>query len=491
MKKLMLLIAFISLVRFVNAQKQGNIWYFGYQAGLDFSSGTPVNLSGGETGTDFNPNVINQEGTSCISDSSGNILLYTGGQTIWNRNNIAMPNGTGIKGGVSSTQSSLILPLPGSNRIFYVFTSAEFQDYAWANSSRSYDYSVVDMCLDDGKGDVIEGQKNIVLLDSSTEKLAACIDANDSGYWVVGHKMFSNQFNAWHLTSGGITDTVVSHIGTIQGWNNVHSGWDYSAAQGQMKLNASGTKLALAISNFQPAYLDLFDFNNNTGVVSNFCHMVIDSALQRDIYGIEFSPDGTKLYATLLAGPPGPPIYQFDLTAGGGNCDSIFASRLKLIQLYSCNGIGMQLAPNGKIYIVINTMHSLGCINYPNLKGFAANFDSTAVSLSASDGGYMLPSFIAGYKYYNGIPHCPTDGIEESKANNTISIFPNPVKDNISIETSQSAVIKITNIQGQLIISVNTTGNNTNIDVSVLPSGLYFIRATTEKEVVVKEFIKE
>lgn len=172
-----------------NSQKQGNVWYFGTQSGLDFSSGTPVILSGGQTGTD----AIVQEGTSCISDSSGNLLFYTGGKTIWNRNHVPMPNGIGIMGGTSSTQSSLIVPLPSSSDIFYVFTSDEFQSYS-NPPQKGYRYSIVDMCLDNGKGDVVPEKKNILLCDSSTEKLAACEDASGNGYWIVGHKMFSDEF---------------------------------------------------------------------------------------------------------------------------------------------------------------------------------------------------------------------------------------------------------------------------------------------------------
>jgi hypothetical protein len=81
-----------------------------------------------------------------------------------------------------------------------------------------------------------------------------------------------------------------------------------------------------------------------------------------------------------------------------------------------------------------------------------------------------------------------------------ITVYPNPASNNITIESpqeevgsdsKQEAVIEITNIQGQLIKTLATSGNKTNIDVSVLPSGVYVIEVRTEKGVFVNKFIKE
>lgn len=487
MKKITILI--ISVIPFFsNAQKQGNIWYFGIQSGLDFSSGSPVFLTNGQTGTDV-PVGSNQEGTSCISDSSGNLLFYTGGLTIWNRNHVPMTNGTGIMGGVSSTQSSLIVPLPGSSNLFYVFTSDEFQSYT-NGPQKGYRYSVVDMCLSNSFGDVKATQKNILLLDTSTEKLAACEDAAGTGYWIMGHKMFSNEFHAWHLTLGGITNTVVSSLGTLVGWDFLHSSWIYSPAQGQMKFNSSSTKLALAI-NSDPPVLDFLDFNATTGVVSNLCHIVIDSAFHKSIYGIEFSPDNSKLYVAVMGGFGGKLLYQYNLTAGGGNCDSIINSRTTLFQSFT-NSImfGMQLAPNGKIYLIDNSTDDLGCINNPNLTGLAASFDSLAITISGSNGYYMLPSFIAGYKYHNKIPNCSATGIEEFAENNNFIIYPNPAINNLSIEVLPKSEIEILNIEGQIIKSMKIIDNYKNIDISSFSTGVYIIKAKTEKGISIKKFIK-
>lgn len=478
------------------AQKQGNIWYFGSQSGLDFTTGSPVILSNGQTGV--GDPIGWQEGTSCISDSSGALMFYTGGEIIWNRNHTSMPNGTGIMGGTSSTQSSLIIPLPGSDSIFYVFTSDEFQSYS-NPPQKGYRYSVVNMCLDSGKGDVVINQKNIFLCDSSTEKLTACEDANGTGYWIVGHKMFSNEFQAWHLTSAGIVGTTISKIGTIHGWKNSTSSWMVGAAQGEMKLNSAGNKLALAISNFDPAYLDLFDFDNSTGVVSNFCHMVLDSALNKRMWGCEFSPDDSKLYSGVTGGAGGRRIYQFDMTAGGGNCDSIMASRFTLFQDNGGPMNGMKTAPNGKIYIVMDYW-SLNCINSPNLSGLSADFDTIGIPITGQN-NYELPNFISGYKYRNGIPCSVETGINVP-INTDAAVLgdaqPNPNKGNAEIpyylpETANDAKIIFTDMLGKTMKEelLKTGYGVINVNTQELPNGIYtYSLVINEKVLDVKKMIR-
>jgi hypothetical protein len=384
------------------SQKQGNIWYFNKGNGMSFNSSPPVSIAGGQTGSDV-PSFDVQEGTSTIADSSGSLLIYTGGRTIWNRFHQAMPNGTNLQGGTSSTQSSLILPKPGSDSLFYVFTSDEFQSY-YTPPSKGYRYTLVSMCRDGGKGDVVTAEKNIMLCDTSTEKLSACRDAAGTGYWVMGHKMFSNEFVAWHLTVSGITQTVSTKIGTVHGWHVPTSQFLKGAAQGQMKFNGQSTKLALCISNFDPAYVDIFDFSSSTGGLSNFCHNVVDSALQKRIYGVEFSPDGTKLYATGAGGSGGQKLYQWDLSSGP--CNSVQAS---VQTVFSDPGIffgfsGMQLAPDNKIYIASGA--SLAVINSPNAAGSACNYSPSSVPLNFTSSFYTPPAFIAGYTYSNNLVVC-------------------------------------------------------------------------------------
>src|SRR6185436_120483 len=105
MKKILLpLILLFSFT--VYSQHEADNWYFGTHAGLNFFNGTATPIVGSAMDTN--------EGCATISDNNGNLLFYTDGVTVWDHNHQVMQNGTGLMGGISSTQSSICIPLPGS-----------------------------------------------------------------------------------------------------------------------------------------------------------------------------------------------------------------------------------------------------------------------------------------------------------------------------------------------------------------------------------------
>ncbi len=160
MKKIVLLFFILLNTTLAFTQEEANTWYFGRNAGIDFSSGNPVALTNGQLNT--------FEGSSTISDKNGNLLFYSDGATVWNRNHIIMPNGTGLLGNSSSSQSALIVPNPTISNIYYLFTVD-----AQENNTNGVNYSIIDMNLDNGDGDI--STKNIPLINSATEKITAVI----------------------------------------------------------------------------------------------------------------------------------------------------------------------------------------------------------------------------------------------------------------------------------------------------------------------------
>ncbi len=218
-----------------------------------------------------------------------------------------MSNGTGLLGNMSATQSSLIIPRPGSQRLFYLFTMDGFYQ---TNLENGFRYSIVDMCLENGLGDVMVSSKNTHLLDTVSEKLDATKHVNGTDYWIVTHKYWSDAFHAFRLTDAGIVSEVVSNVGSIHEDNNSQSD---NAAIGQMKISSDGSKLALCISNRNPTIFEVFDFDNATGEVSN--HIQLPTDTLGTIYGVEFSPDNSKLY--LGAAHNG--LFQVDLSSGNAS----------------------------------------------------------------------------------------------------------------------------------------------------------------------------
>ena len=75
-KILLIIWGFIPVLSF--SQNEAAIWYFGSNAGLDFSGGTPVAITDGQ--------ITTSEGCSTISDQNGHLLFYTDGVDVWNKN---------------------------------------------------------------------------------------------------------------------------------------------------------------------------------------------------------------------------------------------------------------------------------------------------------------------------------------------------------------------------------------------------------------------
>lgn len=336
----------------------GSNWYFGEHAGLSFNSGTPVALSGGQ--------LVTQEGCASISDANGNLLFYTNGVSVWNKNHQQTPNGFGLLGDDSSTQSAVIVSKPGSSGHYYIFTV----DLGWTGLA----YSEFDMALAGGLGDVVAGQKNIILIGNTTEKLTAVGNAAGNGYWIMVHQGNSNRFMAFSVTAGGVNSTPVdSYIGTNCG----------GALIGYMKIASTGKKLALAVMDMSIG--EVFDFDPATGKVTNPLTLPDISTS----YGVEFSPDAKKLYIASLC--PGV-IYQYDLSAGSST--AILNSKKAVgTQNVSCGG-ALQLAPDGKIYACRYQENNLSVIHKPNEAGMACNFQDIAVTLKAGTFSRIgLPTF--------------------------------------------------------------------------------------------------
>ncbi|MES2486749.1 MAG: hypothetical protein V4581_12485 [Bacteroidota bacterium] len=80
---------------------------------MDFNSGAPVAITDGQMYVD--------EGCSTISDINGQMLFYTNGIQVWDRNHNVMPSGNNFMGNNSSTKSSVVILKPGS------FLKTDFQ----------------------------------------------------------------------------------------------------------------------------------------------------------------------------------------------------------------------------------------------------------------------------------------------------------------------------------------------------------------------------
>lgn len=347
-------------------QLEASYWYFGDQAGLHFVSGSPV--------ADTNSAMYALEGTASIADNSGNLLFYTNGEVVYNANHVVMLNGNGLLGDDSSSQSAIIVPDPGSLTKYYIFTVDK------QGGIDGLRYSVVDMTLDGGLGGIVASQKNIQLESSVAERITGVRNTDSSGIWVIAHRMNGDEFVSYLVDASGVNTTpVVSNAGDPIS--------DITAAVGCMKISPDGTKIASATEFVNPG-LELLDFDRATGIVSNGLKITSVSH-----YGVEFSPDSKKLYASDLSN-----LYQYDISLG--SLAAIQASAVSLA--FGINN--MQLALDGKIYLsqfASNETDSVGVIHSPNLPGTACNTESNFLFLEGGICKMGLPNFIQSYFQFN------------------------------------------------------------------------------------------
>ena len=395
MRYLFLLLLILSS-QILHAQNEANIWYFGNFLGLDFNSGTPVPLNNGQLST--------IEGVATISDHNGNLLFYTDGIKVWNRNHQQMPNGNGLLGNPSTTQSAVIVPKIGDTTRYFVFTADQ------VGGPNGLHYSIVNMTMDNGNGDV--ETKNIPLTNNITEKITAVRHCNNRDVWVIVHKTVSNTYYAYLVDPSGVNSTpVISNTGSVL-WGVIPPSPYDSTTLGYMKASPDGKKIAAA---HWTVNLDVSDFNNATGVVSNTYSLFQPTDPHYLVYGVEFSPDSRLVYTTVFYADPSKhnALFQYDVTLGSQA--AVIASKQVIsvqddpFQTYAA----LQLATNGKMYMAKNTYKNIASIENPNVYGSGCNFVFNSVQWSQPGQSctFGLPTFIQTYFYppdsFTYVVNCP------------------------------------------------------------------------------------
>jgi len=454
-----------------NAQAQNrpetNHWFFGQNASVDFSSGTPVGVAGSA--------LFTSEGSASISDADGNLIMYTDGLTLWNSQHLVMQNGDALSGNTSSTQSAIIVQKPCSENHYYVFTTAE------EGSPVGLNYSEVDMTLNGGLGGVVPGVKNIFLTGPVAEKVTVIKHADEQSLWIIAHGSFNNEFMSYHVTDQGVNHVpVVSTTGPIND----------NAGVGYMKPNLAETKL-LYINARPPSSIDLLDIDDATGIITH--EHSLTSAFEGP-YCSEFSPDGNRLYVTFWTNPN---LVQYDLTQVTAAAISASVSIVSMAEMGTYFG-SLQLGPNGKIYVGMPYTAALTSIENPNALGSACNALLNSVPLTGAC-EFGIPNFQMNYLDYD----CQDDPEEPEEPEEPVIVDPevvlpievpniitpngDGVNDLFQIKGLKNGTARLTvqNRWGNVVYTSEAYNNDWNASVNnELVEGVYFylLEDTVTKE---------
>ncbi|MBC6410173.1 MAG: gliding motility-associated C-terminal domain-containing protein [Ekhidna sp.] len=337
-----------------------NQWYFGEQAGIDFNNG-PIAI------LDAN-NQDAEEGCATISDINGDLLFYTNGVTVWNRDHEVMVNGNNIGGDQRSAQNTLIMPFAGDETLFYLFTTEQ----VYGDDAYALRYSVIDMKGDTAKGKVVI--KDIKLMENSTERITGSgFTGNDI---IVAHEFGNNIFRSFLTNDTGLSGAVFSPSGAV------HDFMTELSATGYMKISPNFNVIAVNIPG--TGEIEILDLDQ--GQVSN--PRLIDTG-ETGLYGLEFSTTGNRLYATTSS-----ELIQYDLDSLNSANPASDIEATKFDGYVQGSGYGaLQMGPNGQIYMAVDNSETIGIITAPDGDDAANGFDPMGFDLLGRTSRLGLPNF--------------------------------------------------------------------------------------------------
>ncbi len=392
-------ITYILLFLCINsfAQKEANFWYFGEKVGLRFNPTGAPSIERGELDT--------LEGCASISDEVGNLLFYSDGSTVWTRNHNPMPNGTGLLGDESSTQSAIIIPNPTDSNIYYLFTVGS------TVVPTGFNYYTIDMTSNNGFGDVVGGAVNLTDGHGGSEwseKITAVQGGTCNTFWVIS--LVSDLYYSYKIDENGVDATpVISQVD-----------FRSQTSRGYLKVSPDGTKLAAAHQGADRSYhgLYLYSFDNITGQVINDGISLVNAGVQA--YGVEFSPLAKKLYASTIEDRKYS-LYQYDLTVS-----NIKGSAVLIHTEEDAFRGALQLGPDLKIYATVPIEYLIGTnyldvIHDPEADGVACNFEEDYVYFGNDSFSMQgLPPFVQSFFFISKInivnPHEPVSFVSNELA---------------------------------------------------------------------------
>lgn len=356
---------------------EADIWCLYKSIRLNFNSGSPFPNPLANNGLALG------KGCACLSDAEGNLLLYTDGKNLWDQSDNLIYNQ--LKGDLGCTQSSLILPFPSKQGRYIVFTNDLL--YPQPIGTKGLNYSIIDY-----PAFLADSVKTTNLLPNSSEKLCAVAQGSGKGYWVAAHAWNSDQFVVYRVDASGVHNTPVTskigsiYSGTLQQRNMV----------GYMKFSADGSQLAAAIMGMN--LIELFDFDHNTGILSN--PRQIPGPDLNLPFGIEFSADGKFLYFTTVNPTTNASNNLYQVETGSTALFPI------LINSLAFDMTALQLAVDGKIYITRFKKNDMAVIQNPGRPGLDCNLNESGLGIGSLSASFGLPNLMQSF--YD-IPDCMYD----------------------------------------------------------------------------------
>ncbi|MBK8968215.1 MAG: T9SS type A sorting domain-containing protein [Lewinellaceae bacterium] len=411
-----------------------------------------------------------------VSNSDGELLFYTNGCEVLNRNHAVMLNGHDLnpgeihtrycdqlEWGYPSNQGNLIFPGFNNDDVSYFLFHLRINEHTLYADTLYY--TQIDMAADNGSGAVVK-KNAFVFRDTLQMLLTAVKHANGRDWWLV----VPRAIEPYGIHTFLFSPTGVKHI-SFQPVPQL-----YDKTNGQACFSPDGRKYCIN----QGLFIYTFDFDRCTGVFSNDqrWRSPIDNSVPFTAGGVAVSPNSEILYIGA-----GATLYQYDMNAANIEVTGIpIAEKSNQGETF----VQMALAPNDKIYCMdFGYSNKLHVIQNPNIRGVQCQAEVYGFEIPTRQRIY-LPHF-PNYRLYDEVGSAcdticannPNLGNPYSKSK--IEIFPNPVKHVLKFKLPfcPCGEWQIYNVEGRPIHSLlanSQDGETYEIDVSSWSSGVYFIR---------------
>jgi len=370
-------ILFFILLLFISSQSYGqqdNLWILTTQNSLFFKEGKV------EVKSDYRFGPADRAKSS-ICDSSGNLKLYTNGDSLYNSKNELIENGSNIGG--HGRGNVKILEMPNSPNK-YLIVCADVPMGGSAVKSRGLTYCIVEYSAKNPAG--IVSKKLVPILPGKDIEFSIIKMTDDTGYWLAARTLNSSFDSVfifkidgsgvkWHLNQKArILDSDCKLAFFKCSSLSEHGN--------RIKFSPLGNFLVI---NSQYRGYNIFGFDVKKGELIS-SHQIFDTCAHSNF---EFSPNEKYFYCRHNFS--GFLQYEFaDLLVN----DSIHEVTGR--KILKGNFVGdIQLGINGKIYLTKTHEYFIGCIAYPNEKCESIEFTDTAIKL------LLANDYLSSNTYFN------------------------------------------------------------------------------------------
>ena len=473
MQKQLYCFFFLLIALYSNAQNYDHQWVFGYSAWeeekfgislLDFNAGS-VEVSfyteSDEYSLDFTGSFLN--------DRQGQLLLHTNHCTIRDKewqvisgNEQITTTGLAANSCFDGTdsygalQGTILLPDLQDSTLTYVLHKDFITDFENNDLfSSDFWFSTV-VQVDDSF--LFEKKHKFNLASLVVENLTACPNKDKDGWWVLIAQQNSNIFERYLIRNGAVENKISQPIGIPFIISEL--------GIGQAQYSPDARYFAV---NSEAHGVLLYDFNNQTGLLSNFRNIPYPDS-ENVAKGLCFSPNSRFIYVTTAEN-----VYQIDLE----NDNEVI--HLGYYRSWDETGwpVGLGMifgGPDCRLYVSPGSgTNYLHAILNPDEKGAACNFAERIIPLPARV-SHHLPN-LPQYRYLNGCDSSigfpfmvTTEELEESM----FTIHPNPASTMLHIETDlNNLTYHIYDLLGHII--QNGEVQQKKINIESVSEGMYYL----------------